>query len=74
MAFGDHLHYEVLVHGISVTPLEWWDGKWIRDHISKPLKSAGLPDITGAEFAAAATSSDDDSSRDTPRPRPRRRR
>jgi murein DD-endopeptidase MepM/ murein hydrolase activator NlpD len=49
LAVGDHLHYEVLVHGISVTPLEWWDAKWIRDHISKPLKAAGLPEISGAE-------------------------
>jgi murein DD-endopeptidase MepM/ murein hydrolase activator NlpD len=49
LALGDHLHYEVLVHGISVTPLEWWDAKWIRDHISKPLKAAGLPEISGAE-------------------------
>ena len=49
LAIGDHLHYEVLVHGISVTPLEWWDAKWIRDRISKPLKAAGLPEIAGAE-------------------------
>ena len=49
LAIGDHLHYEVLVHGISVTPLEWWDAKWIRDRISKPLKAAGLPEISGAE-------------------------
>ncbi|MGH7345313.1 MAG: M23 family metallopeptidase, partial [Candidatus Rokuibacteriota bacterium] len=49
LAIGDHLHYEVLVNGISVTPLEWWDGKWIRDHIGKPLKEASLPEISGAE-------------------------
>jgi murein DD-endopeptidase MepM/ murein hydrolase activator NlpD len=49
LAIGDHLHYEVLVHGISVTPLEWWDAKWIRDRVSKPLKAAGLPEIAGAE-------------------------
>ncbi len=49
LAIGDHLHFEVLVNGISVTPLEWWDAKWIRDHIGKPLKEAGLPEISGAE-------------------------
>jgi len=48
LAMGDHLHFEVLVHGVSVTPLEWWDGKWIRDHIEKPLQEAGLPQIGGA--------------------------
>jgi murein DD-endopeptidase MepM/ murein hydrolase activator NlpD len=42
LATGDHLHYEVLVHGVSVTPLEWWDAKWIRDRISAPLASAGV--------------------------------
>jgi murein DD-endopeptidase MepM/ murein hydrolase activator NlpD len=73
LAIGDHLHYEVLVHGISVTPLEWWDTKWIRDHVSKPLKTAGLPEITGAEYGAAPAS-DEGSERETARPRARRRR
>jgi len=49
LAVGDHLHFEVLVNGVSVTPLEWWDARWIRDHIGKPLKEAGLPAISGAE-------------------------
>jgi murein DD-endopeptidase MepM/ murein hydrolase activator NlpD len=47
LAIGDHLHYEVLVHGVSVTPLEWWDAKWLRDRIAKPLQQAGLPEIGG---------------------------
>jgi murein DD-endopeptidase MepM/ murein hydrolase activator NlpD len=42
LATGDHLHYEVLIHGVSVTPLEWWDGKWVRDRIGAPLASAGV--------------------------------
>jgi len=71
LAIGDHLHYEVLVHGVSVTPLEWWDAKWIRDHVSKPLKTAGLPEITGAEYGAAPTTDD---ATDSPKPRSRRRR
>ncbi|MGH7333201.1 MAG: M23 family metallopeptidase [Candidatus Rokuibacteriota bacterium] len=49
LAIGDHLHYEVLVHGTSVTPLEWWDGKWLRDRIAKPLKEAGLPALGGID-------------------------
>jgi murein DD-endopeptidase MepM/ murein hydrolase activator NlpD len=48
LAIGDHLHFEVLVNGVSVTPLEWWDAKWIRDHIGRPLKAAGLSEIGGA--------------------------
>jgi murein DD-endopeptidase MepM/ murein hydrolase activator NlpD len=47
LAVGDHLHFEVLVSGVSVTPVEWWDGKWIRDRVNKPLKEAGLPEIAG---------------------------
>lgn len=47
LAIGDHLHYEVLIHGISVTPLEWWDGRWIRDHVLKPLREANLSVIEG---------------------------
>ena len=43
LAVGDHLHYEVLIQGVSVTPVEWWDGKWIRDHIGRPLKEANIP-------------------------------
>jgi len=43
LATGDHLHYEVLVHGVSVTPLEWWDARWIRDRILGPLQAAGVP-------------------------------
>jgi murein DD-endopeptidase MepM/ murein hydrolase activator NlpD len=43
LALGDHLHYEVLINGVSVTPLEWWDATWIRDHVGRPLREASLP-------------------------------
>ncbi len=33
LAMGDHLHYSTLIHGVPVLPLEWWDGKWIKDNI-----------------------------------------
>jgi murein DD-endopeptidase MepM/ murein hydrolase activator NlpD len=49
LAVGDHLHYEVLIQGTSVTPVEWWDGKWIRDHIGRPLKEAEVP-LLQSEF------------------------
>ncbi len=29
MAGGDHLHFSMLVHGIFVSPIEWWDQHWI---------------------------------------------
>lgn len=52
LALGDHLHYEVLINGVSVTPLEWWDAAWIRDHVGRPLREASLPliqSVTPAE-------------------------
>jgi murein DD-endopeptidase MepM/ murein hydrolase activator NlpD len=70
LAIGDHLHYEVLVNGISVTPLEWWDAKWMRDRVNKPLKEAGLPEIAGLERGGSAESDEDKAAR----PAPRRRR
>ena len=33
LAFGDHLHFGILIDGLEVTPLEWWDAKWIRTRI-----------------------------------------
>jgi murein DD-endopeptidase MepM/ murein hydrolase activator NlpD len=68
LAVGDHLHFEVLVAGVSVTPIEWWDGKWIRDRVNKPLKEAGLP-----EFAGLGEVPDEPPSGATPRPARRRR-
>jgi murein DD-endopeptidase MepM/ murein hydrolase activator NlpD len=53
LAIGDHLHYEVLVSGVSVTPVEWWDAKWIGDRVNLPLKTAGLAEIAGAESREA---------------------
>ncbi len=57
LALGDHLHFEVMIHGVSVTPVEWWDGKWIRDRVYLPLTDASLalfPDQKASEPAPAA--------------------
>ncbi len=53
LAMGDHLHFEVLVGGVSVTPVEWWDAKWIRDHVDAPLRQADLPAISGTDAPAS---------------------
>ncbi len=34
MAGGDHLHLSMLVHGIFVNPIEWWDQHWIDVNIN----------------------------------------
>ncbi|WP_022669840.1 M23 family metallopeptidase [Hippea alviniae] len=33
LAGGDHLHFDVLVDGYYVNPIEWWDSHWIKTHI-----------------------------------------
>ena len=33
MAFGDHVHFSMLVDGYQVDPKEWWDEHWIHDRI-----------------------------------------
>jgi murein DD-endopeptidase MepM/ murein hydrolase activator NlpD len=42
LAGGDHVHFAMLIHGVYTSPIEWWDDKWIRDRIAKPLVDAGL--------------------------------
>jgi murein DD-endopeptidase MepM/ murein hydrolase activator NlpD len=37
LAGGDHLHLSILVHGIQVDPVEWWDPLWIRNHVAAKL-------------------------------------
>ncbi|MBN1938765.1 MAG: M23 family metallopeptidase, partial [Candidatus Aminicenantes bacterium] len=41
MAGGDHLHFAVLVHGVFVNPVEWWDGHWVRNNIESKLTADG---------------------------------
>ena len=40
MAGGDHLHFSMLVNGIFVDPLEWWDLNWLTVNITDYLKGA----------------------------------
>jgi murein DD-endopeptidase MepM/ murein hydrolase activator NlpD len=39
LAAGDHLHFGLFLQGIPVNPTEWWDEKWIREHVLDRLKS-----------------------------------
>jgi len=33
LAGGDHLHFAILVGGVYVDPLEWWDARWVHDRV-----------------------------------------
>ena len=40
LALGDHLHFGILVQGIEVRPVEWFDQDWIRKNIDDIFTSA----------------------------------
>jgi len=40
LALGDHLHFGMLVQGIEVRPVEWFDRSWIKKFIDTPFKQA----------------------------------
>jgi len=38
LAGGDHLHFGVMVSGVFVNPIEWWDPHWIQDNVTRKLE------------------------------------
>jgi hypothetical protein len=41
LAGGDHLHFTMLVQGIAVNPVEWWDAHWLQDRVLRKITDAG---------------------------------
>lgn len=37
LAGGDHLHFSMLVEGVPVNPVEWWDAHWLQDRVLSKL-------------------------------------
>ena len=33
LAAGDHLHFGLFLQGVPINPTEWWDAKWIKEHV-----------------------------------------
>ena len=40
MAFGDHVHFSMMVAGYQIDPKEWWDEHWIHDRILSKIGNA----------------------------------
>ncbi len=38
MAGGEHLHFAMIVQGVFVNPVEWWDEHWIHDNVELKTK------------------------------------
>jgi murein DD-endopeptidase MepM/ murein hydrolase activator NlpD len=54
MAFGDHVHFSMLIAGVQVDPKEWWDEHWIHDRIlSKIGPQASSQDSADAKTTTA---------------------
>ena len=37
LALSEEVYYETRLHGVPVSPNEWWDSTWIEDHIQKKV-------------------------------------
>lgn len=42
LAGGDHFHFSMLVEGVQVNAVEWWDPHWVKDRILSKM-GADLP-------------------------------
>jgi hypothetical protein len=54
MAFGDHVHFSMMVAGVQIDPKEWWDEHWIKDRILSKIGPAGSVQATQAEATPVA--------------------
>jgi murein DD-endopeptidase MepM/ murein hydrolase activator NlpD len=41
LAGGDHLHFTMLLQGVPVNPVEWWDPHWLQDRVFRKITEAG---------------------------------
>jgi murein DD-endopeptidase MepM/ murein hydrolase activator NlpD len=49
LAGGDHLHFGMILQGVHVNPIEWWDPRWVELRIGARLRGEA-----GGEAEAAA--------------------
>jgi len=41
LAGGDHLHFSMLLQGVPVNSVEWWDPHWLEDRVFRKIRDAG---------------------------------
>ncbi|HVA62168.1 MAG TPA: M23 family metallopeptidase [Terriglobales bacterium] len=46
LAGGDHLHFSMLLDGVQVNPMEWWDPHWVHDRIQTKLDQFSATAVT----------------------------
>lgn len=49
LAGGDHLHYSMMIDGVQVNPVEWWDAHWIKDRVTSKLPQHAAQAESGKE-------------------------
>jgi murein DD-endopeptidase MepM/ murein hydrolase activator NlpD len=52
LAGGDHLHFDMIIQGEFVDPLEWWDAHWLKDQVEAVWVKAGSPAPETGQAAA----------------------
>jgi murein DD-endopeptidase MepM/ murein hydrolase activator NlpD len=52
LAGGDHLHFAMLLSGTFIDPLEWFDGRWIQEHLEAKLAPIPAEEQPGPPGAA----------------------
>jgi murein DD-endopeptidase MepM/ murein hydrolase activator NlpD len=52
LAGGDHLHFSVMLFGVHVDPVEWWDRGWIERHVLAKLRAYPTANLSRQERSA----------------------
>ena len=52
LAGGDHLHFTILLDGVPVNPVEWWDPHWIHDRITAKASVANARTVYAGRHVA----------------------
>jgi murein DD-endopeptidase MepM/ murein hydrolase activator NlpD len=47
-ATSEEVHFEVRLHGVPVNPTEWWDERWVADHIDNKVAFVRTEVVGGA--------------------------